>query len=82
MRTGASAVVLWRQQKSHRSQTTVSPEICPLLHPLAPEQAALIWTIYEPFDQSREWSAWQYTDLTLDERGLDAAIPPISAGFS
>jgi hypothetical protein len=53
-----------------------------LLHPLAPEQAALIWTIYEPFDQSREWSAWQYTDLTLDERGLDAAIPPISAGFS
>ena len=44
----------------------------PLLHPLAPEQAALIRTIYEPFDQSREWPVWQYTDLTLDGSGLDA----------
>ena len=44
----------------------------PLLQLLAPEQAALLQTIYEPFDVSGEWPVWQYTDLTLDRRGLDA----------
>lgn len=44
-----------------------------LREPLAVEQMDLLRVIFDPFDSSGEWPVWQYADLVLDSRGIDAA---------
>jgi hypothetical protein len=44
-----------------------------LREPLDAAQKALLRVIYEPFASSGKWPIWQYVELTLDARGLEAA---------
>lgn len=44
----------------------------PLREPLSPEQMVLLRVLFEPFDATGEWPVWQYADLTLDAKGIDA----------
>jgi hypothetical protein len=41
--------------------------------PLSPGQLRLLQTIYDGFSQTAQWPIWQYPDLLLDERGINAA---------
>lgn len=44
----------------------------PLREPLSAEQTALLQVLFKPFDATGEWPVWQYADLTLDAKGIDA----------
>jgi hypothetical protein len=44
-----------------------------LREPLTAEQMDLLRVIFDPFDASGDWPLWQFADLTLDQRSVDAA---------
>jgi hypothetical protein len=44
-----------------------------LREPLTAEQMNLLRVIFDSFDDTGEWPIWQFADLTLDQRGIDAA---------
>jgi hypothetical protein len=44
-----------------------------LREPLTAEQMDLLRVLFDPFDASGDWPVWQFADLMLDRRGIDAA---------
>ncbi len=40
---------------------------------LTAEQMDLLRLLFEPFDATGDWPVWQFADLMLDQRGIDAA---------